>query len=157
MASGTAAERATRLLSILHLLKPDSRISLDAIAEILGVTSADVVEDLETLSCCGLAPYTPEALVPVNGAIGSVLPDCCTQGPAPPSKSGLAITLTVLVFALLSRSPRRPAAGGIGRSLCLLRPRVLNLQPTSKPLNADPARKNLTGIVGKGDYYIVKR
>ena len=65
MSKDTAAERATRLLAILHLLRPGSRISLDAIADQLGITRAEAAEDLEALSCCGLAPYSPDALVPV--------------------------------------------------------------------------------------------
>jgi predicted DNA-binding transcriptional regulator YafY len=65
MARGTSAERAARLLAILHLLKPGARISLDAIAATLGVTRAEATEDIEALSCCGLTPYTPDALVPV--------------------------------------------------------------------------------------------
>ena len=55
-----------RLLAILHLLEPDAEISLDAIAETLGVTTAEAADDLVTLSCCGIAPYTPDALVPVS-------------------------------------------------------------------------------------------
>jgi hypothetical protein len=35
----------------------------------------------------------PCALVESLVTIGSELPDCCTQAPAPPSKSGLVITL----------------------------------------------------------------
>ncbi len=65
MGRDTAADRATRLLAILHLLRPGSRLSLDAIADQLGITRAEAAEDLEALSCCGLAPYSPDALVPV--------------------------------------------------------------------------------------------
>ncbi len=65
MPRATAAERAMRLLAILHVLEPDAEISLDAIADTLGITPAEAAEDLVILSLCGIWPYTPDALVPV--------------------------------------------------------------------------------------------
>lgn len=65
MARATASERAKRMLAILHLLQPGTELSLDTMADALGISSAELADDLETLSCCGLAPYTPDALVPV--------------------------------------------------------------------------------------------
>ena len=66
MAKATASERATRLLAMLHLLRPDAEISLGAIADALGITPAEAADELVTLSCCGVAPYTPDALVPLS-------------------------------------------------------------------------------------------
>lgn len=77
MTRPTSAERAARLLAILHLLEPGSELSLANIADALGVTSAEAANDLEMLACCGLAPYTPEALVPVllDGGVALVWGD----------------------------------------------------------------------------------
>jgi len=65
MARTSAATRARRLLAILHLLKPDTEVPLADIADALGVTESEVAEDLALLACCGLDPYTPDALVPL--------------------------------------------------------------------------------------------
>ena len=66
MPSATAAKRAERLLAILHLLEPNAEISLSAIASTLGTTPEEAADDLITLSCCGVAPYTPDVLVPIS-------------------------------------------------------------------------------------------
>jgi proteasome accessory factor C len=61
----SSAQRAKRLLAILHLFEPNTRVALADIAEAVGATIPETVEDLETLACCGLAPYTPDTLLPV--------------------------------------------------------------------------------------------
>ena len=65
MAKPPSTLRAKRLLAILHLFEPNTRIPLGDIAEAVGTTVPEVVADLETLACCGVAPYTPDALLPV--------------------------------------------------------------------------------------------
>lgn len=65
MARLSAAERARRLLALLHLLEPDIELSLADIARTLGISEEEAAEDLNLLSCCGLHPYTPDALVPL--------------------------------------------------------------------------------------------
>lgn len=65
MARPSAAERARRLLSILHLMQRDSRIPLERIAAISGTSIDEVTADIETLSVCGVAPYSPNELVPL--------------------------------------------------------------------------------------------
>ena len=74
MGSATAAERAQRLLAILHLLEPDTELSLASMAAALGTSPSELAADLEVLSCCGLAPYTPDALIPVivDGSVALV-------------------------------------------------------------------------------------
>ena len=65
MTRSLASTRAKRMLAILHLLEPGTRVSLQSVATALGITPAEVVDDLDLLACCGVAPYTPDALVPV--------------------------------------------------------------------------------------------
>ena len=65
MAKPSSSVRAKRLLAILHLFEPNTRISLEAIASAVGASVPETVADLESLACCGVAPYTPEALMPV--------------------------------------------------------------------------------------------
>lgn len=65
MAKPSSSLRAKRLLAILHLFEPNTRIPLEAVAEAVGASTAETVADLESLACCGVAPYTPEALMPV--------------------------------------------------------------------------------------------
>lgn len=65
MARALAATRAKRLLAIVHLFRHQARIPLDRVATALGATVPDVVDDLELLMCCGVAPYQPDDLVPV--------------------------------------------------------------------------------------------
>ncbi len=65
MAKPSSSLRAKRLLAILHLFQPNTRVPLDAIAEAVGAGVPEIIADLESLACCGVAPYTPEALMPV--------------------------------------------------------------------------------------------
>ncbi len=63
--AGPAETRARRLLALLHLLKRDTRIPLERIAETLGASVSEISEDLDTLACCGVAPYDPLAMMPI--------------------------------------------------------------------------------------------
>ncbi|MDH4140291.1 MAG: WYL domain-containing protein [Coriobacteriia bacterium] len=65
MARPSAQARARRLLSMVHLLKPNTVVPLQMIADAVGITKAEVTEDLERLACCGLHPYSPDQLVPL--------------------------------------------------------------------------------------------
>ena len=65
MAKALASTRAKRMLAILHLFEPGTQVSLRSVAGALGITPAEVVDDLDLLACCGVAPYTPDALVPI--------------------------------------------------------------------------------------------
>jgi len=65
MARVSSADKARRLIALLGRLEAGSRISLAALAAELDTTSADLATDLETLSVCGIAPYSPMELVPV--------------------------------------------------------------------------------------------
>ena len=65
MARVSSADKARRLIALLGRLEAGSRISLAGLAAELDTTSADLATDLETLSVCGIAPYSPMELVPV--------------------------------------------------------------------------------------------
>ena len=65
MARPSSSESARRLISLLGQLTPGARIPLDELAGSLDVTPAQLANDLETLSMCGVAPYTPDQLVEV--------------------------------------------------------------------------------------------
>jgi len=59
------ALRARRLLAILHLFEPETRLSVAAIADALGVTEAEISDDLDLLSCCGIDEHDAGSLVPI--------------------------------------------------------------------------------------------
>jgi len=59
------ALRARRLLAILHLFEPETNLSVTAIAETLGVSEAEITEDLDLLSCCGIDEHDAGTLVPI--------------------------------------------------------------------------------------------
>lgn len=73
MARPSASERARRLLSILHLMQRDTRIPLESVAAASGTTLDEVTRDIETLSVCGIAPYSPNELVPLYIEDGCVV------------------------------------------------------------------------------------
>lgn len=58
-----AATRARRMLAILPYLTPEAAIPLANIAHALGVSPEDLAADIGTLSLCGAAPYTPDAMI----------------------------------------------------------------------------------------------
>jgi proteasome accessory factor C len=72
MPKATASARARRLLAVLHLFAPGTSIPLTSIAESVGATPAEITEDLELLACCGVAPYSPDELLPIYIESGSV-------------------------------------------------------------------------------------
>ena len=61
----TSAEVARRLIALLGRLREGTRVPLATLAAELDTTPAALASDLETLSLCGIAPYTPMELVPV--------------------------------------------------------------------------------------------
>lgn len=65
MARTPYALRARRLLAILHLFEPETSLSVAAIAEALGVSEAEITEDLDLLSCCGIDEHDAGTLVPI--------------------------------------------------------------------------------------------
>lgn len=65
MARTPYALRARRLLAILHLFEPETNLSVAAIAETLGVSEAEITEDLDLLSCCGIDEHDAGTLVPI--------------------------------------------------------------------------------------------
>jgi proteasome accessory factor C len=66
LASGGAAERATRLLTLLPRLERGGRLSLADLGDELGVSADVLMTDLTLLSMCGVPPYSPDALVDVE-------------------------------------------------------------------------------------------
>lgn len=61
----SAADRARRLIALLGKLHDGARLSIEGLAEELGVTTRDLASDLDALSMCGVAPYDPGTLVPI--------------------------------------------------------------------------------------------
>ncbi|MCL2503214.1 MAG: WYL domain-containing protein [Coriobacteriia bacterium] len=73
MARTPAAERARRLIALLGSLQQNERQPLSTLAEGLGITTAELVDDITTLSLCGIAPYDPLGLIPVIAEDGDVV------------------------------------------------------------------------------------
>jgi predicted DNA-binding transcriptional regulator YafY len=61
----SSADKARRLIALLGRLREGTRVPLATLAAELDTTPAALASDLETLSVCGIAPYTPMELVPV--------------------------------------------------------------------------------------------
>jgi proteasome accessory factor C len=64
-ARASSADKARRLIALLGRLHEGTHMPLATLAAELGTTPAELASDLETLSVCGIAPYTPMELVPV--------------------------------------------------------------------------------------------
>jgi proteasome accessory factor C len=65
MPKAPSAEQARRLLLLIGLLEPRTEMPLSVLADALGVSVPQVASDLELLSMCGIAPYSPGDLVPL--------------------------------------------------------------------------------------------
>ena len=65
MARTTGADTARRLIALLGHFQNESVIPLSTLAEKVGVTPAQLADDLTTLSICGVAPYYPDMMVDV--------------------------------------------------------------------------------------------
>lgn len=66
MPKATTSERVRRLTALLGRLHKGAEMSLAELAAEVGATPAELAEDLQTLSFCGVAPYDPLASVPVT-------------------------------------------------------------------------------------------
>lgn len=53
------------MLAILHHLEPDTSIPLGELSELVGISPAELADDITALSMCGLDPYDPGSLVEV--------------------------------------------------------------------------------------------
>lgn len=53
------------MLALLHYLEPDTSIPLAELSELVGISPAELADDITTLSMCGLDPYDPGSLVEV--------------------------------------------------------------------------------------------
>lgn len=65
MSRAPADQRARRLLALLHVLQPNSRIPLDSLAQMAGVSEAQIAADLELLSICAADQRDPTSFFPV--------------------------------------------------------------------------------------------
>lgn len=101
----SAADKARRLIALLGRLREGTRTPLADLAAELGTTPAALASDLETLSVCGIAPYSPMELVPVlvDGGIVEVWGSVpAMRGPvrlSPAEASALAAALTAAGFS----------------------------------------------------------
>lgn len=59
------AERARRMLAVLAHVRPGSPVPLETLATAVGASEEELAADLETLSLCGVAPYSPYEMVDV--------------------------------------------------------------------------------------------
>jgi proteasome accessory factor C len=66
MARRLQAERFRAMLALLPHLHRGDRISVARLAELVGETPSDVVEDVYTLLMVGIPPYTPDAMIEVE-------------------------------------------------------------------------------------------
>ncbi len=121
MARPSSGESARRLIALLGQLTPGARIPLDELAKSLGVKPAQLANDLETLSMCGVAPYTPDQLVEVfvdDGFVEVYAPLPAVTAPvrlSPGEARGLAAALAAAGFTaddpLVSRLLAASSAG----------------------------------------------
>lgn len=65
MASASSAMRTRRLIALVGQLRDGTRIPLSELASRVGATNEQLATDLALLSCCGVAPYSPDSLMPV--------------------------------------------------------------------------------------------
>jgi predicted DNA-binding transcriptional regulator YafY len=65
MARPSSSESARRLFALLGQLRPGMSVPVDELAESLGVSAAQLADDLETLCVCGVAPYMPDQMLDV--------------------------------------------------------------------------------------------
>jgi proteasome accessory factor C len=65
MPKAPSSEQARRLLVLIGRLEPGTEVPLAELAGALGVSVRQVAADLELLSLCGVAPYSPGDLVPL--------------------------------------------------------------------------------------------
>ena len=66
MAKPSTAQRARRLIALLGRMENSAVISLSEMAAEVDSSPAELAADLTTLSMCGIAPYSPNELVPVS-------------------------------------------------------------------------------------------
>jgi len=66
-------ERLQRLLSILPWLRVRGSITVEELAQMLGISVAHLIKDLEYASMCGVPPYTHDALFDFSVVDGEVL------------------------------------------------------------------------------------
>lgn len=66
MAKLTASDRARRLIALLGRMQIRTPFSISALATEMNTTPAELSRDLMTLSYCGIAPYSPDVLVPLS-------------------------------------------------------------------------------------------
>lgn len=100
------ADAATRrLVALLGRLTPGARIAIADLADQVGVTEATLADDLLTLAVCGVAPFDPNALMPLIVEDGFV--EVWSALPAPlgtvrltaPEASALAAALQTAGFS----------------------------------------------------------
>lgn len=61
----SAAERVSGLLVMLPWVMARTRVSIATMARQFDLTEAELVEDIEMAACCGVPPYSPDALIDV--------------------------------------------------------------------------------------------
>lgn len=130
MARFTSSDRARRLIALFGKLTP-GEIPLADLAAELGTSAADLSADLETLSCCGVAPYYPDQMMDVfveDGVVRVYSPPPALREPvrlSPAEAEALAAALSAAGFSaddpltsrLLSAASMRFDAAEMERTL----------------------------------------
>ena len=73
----SAAQRVTGLLVMLPWIMQRQRVKISTMAKQFNLTEAELIEDLQMASVCGVPPYTPDALIDVymdNGMVIAEVP-----------------------------------------------------------------------------------
>ncbi len=61
----SGVEQFQRAATLLPWLYRNGRTDIHEISELLGITPKQVIPFIQTLACCGLPPYTPDAMIDV--------------------------------------------------------------------------------------------
>jgi proteasome accessory factor C len=149
----TASARAMRMLAVMHLFESGAAVPLESVADALGIPAAEVVDDLNLLACCGVAPYTPDALVPVfvDGGIVMVWGDLpALEHPARLSSGEATAIVAALGIAgvpaddpLVSKLLGAAAAGEVS-------PEALSQALLAAPEGGQPALRTIALALAEG-------
>jgi len=112
--------RLRRLLALVSWLAEVGEAPIAEIARRFGIDEADVVHELELAACCGVPPYTPDALLEIvvsDDRVQAFLPKDLARPRRLTPAEGLALAAAARTILAV---PGTDQAGALGRALMKL-------------------------------------
>jgi proteasome accessory factor C len=148
---GRASARLRRLLAIVSLLAETGEASIAELARRFDMTSDEVVRELELAACCGIPPYSPDALLEIvvtGEKVQAFLPAELARPRRLTPAEGLALAAAARTILAV---PGADADGALARALEKLETAIGDHRRLVVRIDAPPLLEEVRALAAAGE------